>query len=321
MGIVEEAKRVLRVEADAILGVAERLGEEFERAVLAIHGRRGRVIVTGMGKSGIVGKKIAATLASTGTPAFFLHPAEACHGDLGMVTSDDVILAVSHSGETEEVVGLIPFLKRFEVALVSMTGNMASTLARASDVAIDTGVREEACPMGVVPTASTTAALAAGDALAVCLLVMKGFREDDFAAFHPKGSLGRRLLVKVRDVMHAGDGVPRVLPATPMTETLIEMSSKRLGVTTVLDPDGRLMGVVTDGDLRRGLEKWGQELFGLTAREVMTRNPKTIEADALAAKALAVMEKHSITSLVVPDGDGRPLGVVHLHDILKQGIA
>lgn len=320
MGILEDAKRVLRAEAEAVLEVAERLGDEFTRAVEIIHESRGRVIVTGMGKSGLVGKKIAATLASTGTPSFFLHPAEACHGDLGMVTGQDVILAISNSGETDELIGLIPFLKRFNVTLISMTGKPGSTLARASDVNIDIAVREEACPMNVVPTASTTAALAAGDALAVSLLIKKGFREDDFAAFHPKGSLGKKLLIKVADLMHTGGEIPRVLSHTPMTETVIEISSKRLGLTTVLDGQGRLEGVITDGDLRRGLEKWGKKLYDLTAGEVMTAGPKTIDGGSLAAKALAMMERHSITSLVVPDGDGRPVGVIHLHDILRQGI-
>jgi arabinose-5-phosphate isomerase len=320
MGILEDAKRVLRVEAEAVLGVAERLGEEFSRAVETIHESGGRVIVTGMGKSGLVGKKIAATLASTGTPSFFLHPAEACHGDLGMVTGQDVILAISNSGETDELIGLIPFLKRFNVTLISMTGKPGSTLARASDININIAVREEACPMNVVPTASTTAALAAGDALAVSLLIKKGFREDDFAAFHPKGSLGKKLLIKVADLMHTGGEIPSVLSHTPMTETVIEISSKRLGLTTVLDGQGKLQGVITDGDLRRGLQRWGKKLYDLTAREVMTPEPKTIDGDALAVKALAMMERHSITSVVVPDGDGRPVGVIHLHDILRQGI-
>jgi arabinose-5-phosphate isomerase len=320
MGIAEEAKRVLKVEAEAVLRMAERLGEEFERATGILQRCKGRVIVTGMGKSGLVGKKIAATLASTGTPAFFLHPAEASHGDLGTVTDKDVILAISNSGETEEIIGLIPYLKRFDVKLISMTGKAGSTLAKASDVTLDIGVKEEACPMGIVPTASTTAAMAMGDALAVALLSARGFREEDFAALHPKGSLGKKLLVKVGDLMHSGEGIPRVSPETPMTETVIEMSSKRLGVTTVVDEGGRLKGVITDGDLRRGIEKWSGRFFEMKAGEVMARDPKTIEAGALAAKALAVMERHSITSLVVPDGDGRLLGIIHLHDILREGI-
>jgi arabinose-5-phosphate isomerase len=320
MSILEEAKRVLRVEGTAVLNLAEKLGSEFEQAVEIIHKSKGRVIVTGMGKSGLVGKKIAATLSSTGTPAFFLHPAEATHGDLGMVTSEDVILAISNSGETDELIELIPFLKRFNVHLISMTGNTESTLSKASDVSINVAVEEEACPMGIVPTASTTAALAMGDALAVALLIRRGFREEDFAAFHPKGSLGKKLLIKVSDLMHTGDAIPKVLPDTPMTETVIEISSKRLGVTAVLDTEGKLKGIITDGDLRRGIEKWSGRLFELKAKEVMTENPKTIKADALAVKALSIMEQYSITSLLVPDDEGKLIGIIHLHDILKQGI-
>jgi arabinose-5-phosphate isomerase len=320
MSILEEAKRVLRVEGKAVLNLAEKLGSEFEQAVEIIHKSKGRVIVTGMGKSGLVGKKIAATLSSTGTPAFFLHPAEATHGDLGMVTSEDVILAISNSGETDELIELIPFLKRFNVHLISMTGNTESTLSKASDVSINVAVEEEACPMGIVPTASTTAALAMGDALAVALLIRRGFREEDFAAFHPKGSLGKKLLIKVSDLMHTGDAIPKVLPDTPMTETVIEISSKRLGVTAVLDTEGKLKGIITDGDLRRGIEKWSGRLFELKAKEVMTENPKTIKADALAVKALSIMEQYSITSLLVPDDEGKLIGIIHLHDILKQGI-
>lgn len=320
MNILDTARKVLKTEAEALSALAERLNADFERAVELIHGSRGRVIVSGMGKSGLVGKKIAATLASTGTPAFFLHPAEASHGDLGMVTSEDVILAISNSGETDELVALIPFLKRFNVRLLSMTGNAFSTLSKASDVHIDVSVKEEACPMGIVPTASTTAALAMGDALAVALLIKRGFKEEDFAQYHPKGSLGKKLLVKVGDLMHSGDAVPKVLPAAPMTETVIEISSKRLGMTTVVDAGGRLLGIVTDGDLRRGIEMRGQKVFELKAEEVMTKTPKTIGADELAAKALSIMQKHSITALVVPDSEGRPEGIIHLHDILREGI-
>jgi arabinose-5-phosphate isomerase len=273
-----------------------------------------------MGKSGLVGKKIAATLASTGTPAFFMHPAEASHGDLGMVTSDDIVLVLSNSGETEELVALIPHLKRFNVALISLAGNPNSTLARASDACLDVSVSEEACPMGIVPTASTTATLAMGDAMAVALLLMRDLKEEDFAAFHPKGSLGKKLLITVGELMHAGDALPRISPDTPMTQTVIEMSSKRLGITTVVDKDGKLLGVVTDGDLRRGIEKHGNGLFEKRAEDVMTRNPKTVASGELAAKALAIMEKHSITALPVPDAEGRAEGIIHLHDILKEGI-
>jgi arabinose-5-phosphate isomerase len=318
--ILEIAKRVLKTEAEAIYALIEKLGSNFEKAVEIIYESKGRVVVTGMGKSGLVGKKIAATLASTGTPAFFLHPAEAGHGDLGMVTSDDVIITISNSGETEEIVGLIPFLKRFNLRLISITGNPESTLSREADATLDVSVKEEACPLGIVPTASTTATLAMGDALAVALLMKRGLKEEDFALFHPGGSIGKKLLIKVDDLMHRGDAIPQVFLGTPMSKAVVEMSSKRLGHTLVMDNNGKVAGIVTDGDLRRGIEKWGGKLFELTAEEVMTRNPKTVSEEELAAKALSIMESYSITTLVVPDGDGRAIGIIHLHDILKQGI-
>lgn len=319
-GILDVARRVLNTEAQAVLALTDKLNSAFEEAVDIIFRSKGRVVVTGMGKSGLVGKKIAATLASTGTPAFFLHPGEAGHGDLGMVTSDDVVIAISHSGETDELVQLLPFLKRFGVSVICMTGGADSTISRAADVTLDVSVKEEACPLGIVPTASTTAAMAMGDAIAVSLLVKRGFREEDFACYHPGGSLGKRLLIKVRDVMHQGEALPMVGPDTPMTEAVVEISSKRLGVTVVADAQKNILGIVTDGDLRRGLERHGKGVFDLRAGEVMTRNPKTISADELAAKALSIMEKHSITSLVVPDADGKAQGIVHLHDILRRGI-
>jgi arabinose-5-phosphate isomerase len=321
MNILDTARKVLKTEAEAVLALTEKLNSDFEKAVEIIFGSKGRVVVTGMGKSGLVGKKIAATLASTGTPAFFLHPAEATHGDLGMVTSDDVIIAISNSGETDELVGLIPFLKRFNVGLVSMTGNPQSTLSKLADVNLDVSVKEEACPFGIVPTASTTAAMALGDALAVALLIKKGYKEEDFAFFHPGGSLGKKLFIKVRDLMHTGDALPVVTQDTPMTKAVMEISSKRLGVTVVADHEKRILGIITDGDLRRGIEKWGKAVFDMNAGEVMSRNPKTISEDELAVKALSLMEGYSITSLAVPDEDGRAKGVIHLHDILKQGIA
>ena len=319
--IIDIAKKVLKIEADAVAALAEKLDSTFEKAIDIIFKSKGRVVVTGMGKSGLVGKKIAATLASTGTPAFFMHPAEASHGDLGMVTSDDVIIAISNSGETAELSGLIPFLKRFNVSLIAMTGSLNSTLAKSADVHLDVSVKEEACPLGVVPTASTTAALAMGDAIAVALLVKRGLKQEDFAFFHPGGNLGKKLFIKVKDLMHTGDALPFVSPETEMTKAVVEISSKRLGVAIVSDAGRKILGVLTDGDIRRGIEKWGKDFFDMKAGEVMTKNPKTISEDELAVKALSIMETHSITSLAVPDSDGKAIGVIHLHDILKQGIA
>lgn len=319
--ILDIAKKVLKTEADAIEGLIARLDGSFLEAIDIIYASKGKVIVTGMGKSGLIGKKIASTLASTGTPAFFMHPAEASHGDLGMVSSEDVVIAISNSGETDELVGLIPFLKRFDVRLISMTGEMNSTLSKTADVSLDVTVKEEACPLGIVPTASTTAALAMGDALAVALLIKRGFRQEDFACFHPSGSLGKKLLIKVRDLMHAGAALPIIALNESMTGAVMEISSKRLGIAVVADDDQRIAGIITDGDVRRGIEKWGKELFDMKAREVMSINPKTISAEELAAKALSVMERHSITVLVVPDSQGRAEGIIHLHDILKKGIA
>lgn len=320
MDILDIAKKVLKTEAEAVLALIGKLDSTFEMAVQIIFESKGRVVVSGMGKSGLVGKKITATLASTGTPAFFLHPAEAIHGDLGMVTSDDVVVALSNSGETDELVGLIPFLKRFNVGLISITGNPRSTLARVADVNLDVSVKEEACPVGVVPTASTTATMAMGDALAVALLMKRGYKEEDFAFFHPGGSLGKKLFIKVKDLMHSGDALPVVSQETPMIKAVMEISSKRLGVTVVADSGRRILGIVTDGDLRRGIEKWGKAVFDMKAGEVMTRNPRTIPEDELAAKALSVMEQHSVTALVVPDDEGKARGIIHLHDILKKGI-
>lgn len=318
--ILDIAKKVLKTEAEAVYGLIEKLDSNFEKAVEIIYNSKGRVVVTGMGKSGLVGKKIAATLASTGTPAFFLHPAEASHGDLGMVTERDIVIAISNSGETEELVGLIPFLKRFNLTLISMTGNQNSTLAKASNISLDISVKEEACPLGIVPTASTTATLALGDALAVALLIKRGLNKEDFAFFHPGGIIGKKLFIKVKDLMHTGETLPVVLPHTPMIKAVVEISSKRLGVTIVTDSENRIAGIITDGDLRRGIEKWGKTFFDMKAGEVMSKNPKIIPEDELAAKALSIMETYSITSLIVPDDEGRARGIIHLHDILKQGI-
>lgn len=321
MDALEIARQVFKVEGEAVLALADKLTSDFSKAVEIILNAKGRVVVSGMGKSGLVGKKIAATLASTGTPAFFLHPAEASHGDLGMVTSQDVIIAISSSGETNELTDLIPFLKRFHVSIISMTGNCSSSLANASDAKLDISIKEEACPMGITPTASTTATLAMGDALAVALLVRRGFRQEDFASFHPGGSLGKKYFVRVLDLMHAGEDLPLISAKTPVMDAIMNISSKRLGITIVADENKKLLGVITDGDVRRGLQKWGKDLFEMKADEVMSKNPKNILPDELAAKALSIMESFSITSLVVLDEKGTAAGIIHLHDILKKGIA
>ncbi len=318
--IIEIAKRVLFIEASSIEQLKERLNEDFLKAVEIIHNSKGRVVVTGMGKSGLVGRKIAATLASTGTPSFFMHPAEASHGDLGMVTEDDVVIAISNSGETEEVIKLIPFFKYFSVKIIAITGNVNSTLAQQADAVLDVSVKEEACPFGFIPTASTTATLAMGDALAVALIMRNGFKKEDFAFFHPGGSLGRKMLTKVKDLMHVGDELPIAYTDTVMIEALLEISSKRLGVVVIVDKDRKIVGIITDGDVRRGIQKWGKELFDLKASQIMTPNPKSINEEELAAVALSKMQKHSITSLVVPDSNGTLKGIIHIHDILKKGI-
>lgn len=313
------AERVLRLEAEAILGLIPGLDERFERAVEVLRRCGGRVIVTGMGKSGLIGRKIAATFASTGTPAYFLHPAEGVHGDLGMVARGDVVLALSNSGETDEVLAILPALKRLGVPLVLLTGNPQSTLARQCEVVLDVGVPEEACPMNLAPTSSTTAALAIGDALAMVLLELRGLRPEDYAAFHPRGALGWRALFHVSDLMHTGDAVPIVGEDVGMKGAILEMTRKRLGVTTVVDAGGRLLGIVTDGDLRR-LHLREVALGELTAGAVATRDPKLIRAEDLAAKALEVMEAWAITSLVIVDDDRRPVGIIHMHDILRAKI-
>lgn len=312
---VDLARRVLELEAAAIVALIDRLDHRFEAAVELLHRCRGRVIVTGMGKSGIISRKIAATLASTGTPAFFLHPAEAVHGDLGVVQGDDIVIALSHSGETNEILRLLETIRRVGAQVICLTGAPDSSLAQAADITLDCGVRVEACPMNLVPTASTTAALALGDALAMTLLVRKGFREEDFAHLHPGGGLGKRLL-RVERLMHAPPDLPVVEPTASIPTVLAEMSAKALGMTCVATPDGRLSGVITDGDLRRRLAQGGGWLAG-TATDIMTSAPQTIATDTLAAQALQIMETNRITSLVVVDADQRPLGVVHLHDLWR----
>ena len=320
--LIEEARRVIRVEAEALLAMAERIDSSFEQAIELILRSSGRVIVSGMGKSGLVGQKIASTMASTGTPAFFLHPAEGIHGDLGMIMTGDVVIAISNSGETEEILRILPSIKRLGAHLIALSGNPASNLARSSDVFLDVSVGEEACPLGLAPTASTTATLAMGDALAVALLVRRGFRAEDFALFHPGGSLGKKLILRVEDMMHTGDSIPLVKTDTLMKEALFVITDKGLGVTGVCDVSGALVGVITDGDLRRALER-GYDILNQRADGIMKAGPLRIKRSELAAAALQVMEKRSITSLFVFDDEVSiaPCGIVHLHDILKAGIA
>ncbi len=313
------ARRVLAIERAAIDAISAALDDRMERAVEILADCKGKVVVVGMGKSGLICRKIAATLASTGTPASFLHAAEAVHGDFGVVGSSDAILALSHSGETEEMIRLLPLVKRYALPLIAITGDGESTLARAADVALDAAVPEEACPLGLAPTASTTAALALGDALAVALLERRGFSESDFAILHPAGSLGRKLL-RVEEIMHGDGELPVVQTSTSLSDAIVEMTGKRLGVTAVVDERGKLVGVITDGDLRRSMER-RVDVRGTTAAEVMTRGPKTVDAGALAAEAIAIMQQRSITSLfIVETRSQRPVGVVHLHDLLKAGV-
>ncbi|HYL86837.1 MAG TPA: KpsF/GutQ family sugar-phosphate isomerase [Candidatus Angelobacter sp.] len=311
---LETARRVLKIEAQAIQDVLARLNATFERAVDLLFACKGRVAVTGMGKSGIVARKISATFSSTGSPSFFLHPAEALHGDLGMLARGDVMLAVSYGGETREIIALLDALKRLEIPLLALTGNAKSTIAQASEMVLDVSVNEEACSLNLAPTASTTVAMAVGDALAVSLLERRDFRHDDFAALHPAGSLGKRLM-RVEKVMHMGDALPRVAPETTMPNVFHEMSAKKLGMTTVARPDGTLAGIITDGDLRRLMEKHGGATLSMTAAQCMNANPLTVRPNVLASEALTLMEKKKITSIVVTDESRKLLGVVHLHDL------
>src|SRR3989338_979360 len=317
--ILKTAKNVLKIEADAIKKLITRLDDSFINAVDILYSCKGRVIVTGIGKSGWIGNKIAATFASTGTPSFFLHPAEVSHGDLGMVVKDDVVLAISNSGETKEINEILPIIKRLGVKLISFTGNLNSLLAKESDVTLDVRVDKEACPLGLAPTASTTAALAMGDALAISLLKKRGFKKENFALFHPGGQLGKKLLLKVENLMHKGNEIPIVSEDASMKKAIIEITSKKLGVTIVVGKKEKLIGIITDGDLRRAIEKYSH-IMERKMREIMTQNPKTIKASSLAVEALRIMEKYSITSIVVQDKNKKPEGIIHLHNILKSGI-
>jgi arabinose-5-phosphate isomerase len=312
----ETARRVLEIEAEAIRELIPRLDERFDRAVEMLLACTGRVVATGMGKSGIIAQKISATLASTGCPSLFLHPAEATHGDLGRIVKGDALLAVSHSGDTEEILLLVAWLKRLGAPVIALSGNPRSALAQAADVHLDVSIRGEACPLGLAPTASTTAALAMGDALSMSLLEKRGFTVDDFAVLHPGGRLGKKLL-RVEDVMHTGDAIPRVRPETQMKDVLFEMTRKRLGLTTVTERDGTLLGMISDGDLRRQMELHGYALLDRTAAECMTTKPALVDRRELATRALDLLETRKITSLLVADAGGRIEGVVHLHDLWK----
>lgn len=318
--IIESAKEVLEIEANSILKLRDNIGEDFDRAISILYECKGRVIVTGMGKSGIIGKKIAATMSSTGTPAYFLHPAESTHGDSGVITRNDVIIAISNSGETQELMNLLPLIKRFGCPMIGLTGNVNSTLGKTSDVTLDISVEKEADTLGKAPTASTTATLAMGDALAVCLMEKKGFTKEDFLMYHPSGKLGKGLTYKVKDLMITGDKMPIVTSGTSFTEVINIISEYKLGMAMIVEPDGKLSGVLTDGDIRRTVIKYSN-ISDLKVFDVMTVNPKRITSDAYAASALNLMEKYSITALAVVDDSDIPVGVIHVHDLLRAGVA
>lgn len=317
--LIAAGLRTVKIETDAVAALQQRIDQNFLCACELMLACKGRVIVSGMGKSGHIGKKIAATLASTGTPAFFVHPGEASHGDLGMITEQDVVIAISSSGGSAEVITLLPLLKRLGTPLIAMTGNNESPLAQAADTHLDISVISEACPLGLAPTSSTTVTLVMGDALAVALLEARGFTAEDFAFSHPGGTLGRKLLLKVSDIMHSGDAIPRVDANTPILDALMVMTQKGLGITTVCDKDGALLGVLTDGDLRRGLDR-KIDIYSALSHEMMTVNPLTISSNTLAAEALSIMETRKITSLIVSEDKISVSGVLHMHDILKAGV-
>ncbi len=318
--ILEAVKNAIRIEANCVKALEERVGDEFLAAVELIDNCKGRVIFSGMGKSGLVGKKISSTFSSIGIASMFVHPAEAAHGDLGMVRSEDVAVLLSNSGSTPELLFLLPLLKRFSIPIISIVGDVNSELAKRSDVVLNASVDKEATAVKLVPTSSTTVALVIGDALAAGLIVKRNFKEEDFAFLHPGGSIGKKLLVRVDDLMHSGDEIPKVKEDDKFNTLVYEISSKRLGMTTVIDKSGLLTGIITDGDLRRAIEKFSSKLFDIRAKDIMTKNPKTIDKLSLAAKAAAIMEKYSITSLVVLNDGGEIVGVIHLHDILRAGV-
>lgn len=313
------ASEVFDIEAKAILKLKDSLGIDFDKAIDILYNTKGKVIITGMGKSGLIGKKIAATLTSTGTPSYFLHPAESTHGDSGIITRDDVVIAISNSGETQELLNLLPLIKRFGVQIISMTGNMESTLAKAGNVVLNIAVEKEACPLGKAPTASTTATLAMGDALAVCLLKKRGFTEEDFLIYHPGGALGKGIKFHVEDLM-LKENLPIADENMLFTDLIKLISEHKLGMAIITDDAGRLSGILTDGDIRRVVVKYSSDITHLKAKEVMTINPKTVAQKDFAASALHLMEKYSITALAVVDDDNKPIGVVHIHDLLKAGV-
>ena len=319
LDLIYSAKEVFDIEANSVLKLKERLGEDFIRAIEIIYSSKGKVVVTGMGKSGLIGRKIASTLCSTGTPAVFLHPAESTHGDSGIISRNDVVIAISNSGETQELLNLLPLFIRFNVLIIGITGGLNSTLAQKSDVVLDISVEREACPLNKAPTASTTVTLAMGDAIAVCLLKKRGFSYEDFLLFHPSGSLGKGILYKVGELMVAGEKLPLVSQEVSFSDAIRTVSEKRLGTALLIDENSKLTGVLTDGDIRRAVIKH-PDVGNLKVKDVMTKNPKTIGINELCAKALAVMEKYSITSLAVVDESGSPIGLLHIHDLLRAGV-
>lgn len=318
--IQELARAVIETEAKAVTDLSKRIGKEFIQACQFMYDCEGRIVVLGMGKSGHIGDKIAATLASTGSPAFFVHPGEASHGDMGMITRNDVVMALSNSGETSEVLTILPLIKRLGVPLIALTGNPTSTLARAADAHLDVSVEKEACPLGLAPTSSTTAALVMGDALAVSLLEKRGFTADDFALSHPGGALGRRLLLHIEDIMHTDNTIPIVAITASLSEALLEMTKKGLGMTAIVDADGKMAGIFTDGDLRRVLDHGEVNVHETKIADVMTKNCKTVQSHQLAAETLRMMEEFKINSLIVVDQDNKPVGAMNMHDLLRAGV-